>query len=81
MQQFSLENRPDAKFMEMRKTATIHVAHITDPFVVETREGEMEISPEQCDDWDNGYWIAYPADGSKPYAISPEFMGKNYVNV
>jgi len=30
------------------------------------------------DDWDNGYYIAYPDDGSKPYAISPAYVRQNY---
>ncbi|MGD1973901.1 MAG: hypothetical protein PVH37_11705 [Desulfobacterales bacterium] len=45
---------------------------------VDTQEGELTISPETVDDWDNGYYIAYPDDGSKPYVISPAYVRQNY---
>ena len=65
--------------MRHRKKTTVMLSYQHDPFVVETQEGDMTISPETVDDWDNGYWLAYPDDGSKPYAISPKFVRENYV--
>ena len=77
MQTYTLGNRPE-DLTEMRKTATIHVVFSTEPFIVETQEGPMTISPETVDDWDGGYFITYPSDGSKPYSISPGFVRDNY---
>ena len=78
---FSIKNFPAGPAIEMRKVATIRVVYMKEPFYVETQEGIMYISPETCDDWQNGYYIAYPSDGSKPYAISPQFIADNYVTV
>ena len=80
MKHYTLENRPEG-LVEMRKTATIHAVKITEPFYVETQEGLMTISPASVDGWDDGYYIAYPSDGSKPYAIAPAFVNENYVAV
>ena len=78
MQSFSLDNRPSA-LKPHRKVTVTHLAFVSEPFVVETQEGSMTISPETVDDWDRGYYIAYPSDGSKPYSIAPKFVQDNYV--
>ena len=80
MTTFSLKNKPDG-LTTMRKKTTINAAFIKQPFVVHTQEGVMEIGPETVDDWDGGYWVVYPDDGSKPYAIAPRFMADNYEQV
>jgi hypothetical protein len=77
MNTYSLTNRPEG-MATLQKTATIDAALIVVPFVVETQEGPMTISPETVDDWDGGYYIAYPSDGSKPYSIAPSFIKDNY---
>lgn len=65
----------------MMKQGTIAVKFIKEPFVIATQEGELIIGPNTVDDWEDGYYIAYPWDGSKPYAISPSFIKANYVEV
>jgi hypothetical protein len=80
MECFTLEDRP-MNLRAHRKIATVDLAFITKPFVVMTQEGEMKISPETVDDWDGGYYVAYPSDGSKPYAIAPSFVLANYIVV
>lgn len=77
MKTFTLENKPEG-LDEYRKKITIKARFISEPFVVETQEGPITISPDTVDDWLDGYYIAYPGDGSKPYAIAPKFMGENY---
>ena len=77
---YDLENRP-AWLVEMRKTVTIKVMFVKEPFQVVTQEGLMQISPETTTDWEGGYYVAYPSDGSRPYSISPSFMRDNYVEV
>ena len=79
MKKFDLENKPPTA--HYGKKTTVELAHIKEPFKVDTQEGEMSISPETVDDWDDGYYIAYPKDGSKPYAISPAFVRQNYESV
>ena len=79
MKRFDLTNKPNAK--TMRKTATIDAAFTDTPFEVETQEGVLTISPSTVDDWDGGYYVAYPSDGTKPYPISPKFIGENYIEV
>lgn len=64
MKKFDIENKPRTELY--RKKTTVELAFINEPFEVDTQEGEMVISPETVDDWDNGYYIAYPDDGSKP---------------
>lgn len=76
-QTFNLDNKPTTK--PHRKRTTVELAFVTEPFTVETQEGAMTISPETVDDWDGGYYVAYPSDGSKPYSISPKFVRENYV--
>lgn len=78
MQTWSLDNKP-LNLQTYRKKSTVDLVFITGPFNVETQEGQMTISPETVDDWDGGYYLAYPSDGSKPYAISPAFVRDNYV--
>ncbi len=39
----------------------------------------MTISPETVDDWEEGYFVAYPDDGSKLHSISPSFVREKYV--
>lgn len=78
MIEFTLEDKPEG-LLTFRKAATVQLKFITEPFVVHSQEGEMTISPESTDDWDNGYYVAYPSDGSKPYAIAPSFVMANYV--
>jgi hypothetical protein len=79
MKKFDLKNKPPTQ--PYRKKSTVELAYINEPFKVVTQEGEMVISPETVDDWDDGYYIAYPDDGSKPYAISPAYVHQNYVAV
>ena len=76
MHTFTLENKPVC--LSYRKATTVDMLFVQEPFVVETQEGSMTISPETVDDWDGGYFVAYPSDGSKPYAISPSFVRANY---
>ena len=78
MKVFALESKPEAMPI-YRKASTVQLLFVTEPFVVETQEGPMTISPDLVDDWDNGYYVAYPDDGSKPYSISPSFVRANYV--
>ena len=77
MKLFTKEHRPEL-LETYRKTGTVSLAFISEPFQIDTQEGVMTISPETVDDWDNGYYIAYPSDESKPYSISPSFVRKNY---
>ena len=77
MTRYTLNNRP-AGLVPHRKTATVDLVFISESFEVETQEGLMTISPETVDGWDGGYFVAYPGDGSKPYAISPQFVRDNY---
>ena len=74
---FSLGNRPTT-LVKSRKKTTVGLAFIKEPFDVETQEGLMHIGPDAVDDWDGGYYVAYPDDGSKPYAIAPGFVRANY---
>jgi len=76
MKAFDLKNKPPTQ--RYRKKSEVELAYIEEPFKVDTQEGEMVITPETVDDWEDGYYIAYPDDGSKPYAISPDYVRKNY---
>jgi hypothetical protein len=81
-QRFTINHLPPAEDMRtMQKTATIDVAFVPEPFEVETQEGVLYIHPENVEDWDDGYYVAYPSDGSKPYAISPSFIRENYEEI
>jgi len=75
---FSLDARPEDEGVECRKLTTITVYFLDQPFVVETAEGSLTVSPETVDDWEDGYFVVYPADGSKPYAMSKRFLKANY---
>jgi hypothetical protein len=77
MKVFDLTNKP--KTRPYRKKTTVDLSFVPEPFQVDTQEGLLTISPETVDDWDNGYYVAYPSDGSKPYAIAPAFVRDNYV--
>ena len=77
---FSLDQRPEGLVVH-RKRSTVQLAFVSEPFIVETQEGPMAISPETVDDWRDGYFIAYPDDGSKPYAIAPAYVHANYLAV
>ena len=74
---YSLDKKPRNTERHRKKT-TVELAFVTAPFEVETQEGVLRIAPDTVDDWDGGYYIAYPDDGSKPYAISPAFVRANY---
>lgn len=76
MRHYSLANKPETR--PYRKRATVELAFITEPFTVETQEGVLTVSPETVDNWEGGYYLAYPSDGSKPYCISPKFVRENY---
>lgn len=78
MERFSLENRPEG-LRPYRKALTVELVFVTTPFYVDTQEGLMRIASDTVDDWDGGYYVAYPSDGTKPYSISPSFVRKNYV--
>lgn len=79
MKTYDLGNEP-GNTTEMRKTATIRVIFIEKAFRVDTQEGVMEIGPTLMD-WDGGYYLVYPSDGTKPYSISSSFMRDNYTEV
>ena len=80
MKTYDLANRPEG-LVKMRKTATIRAIFIDQPFQVDSQEGLMVISPVNVDDWEGGYYVVYPSDGTKPYSISPSFMRDNYTEV
>ena len=74
---FSLDHEP-ARLLPYRKKMRTFLAFLKEPFKVDTQEGPRSIGPETVDDWDGGYYIAYPGNGSKPYAVSPKFVRDNY---
>ena len=78
MKRFSLDHKPE-NLVVYRKKTTVQLVFVPEPFEVETQEGMMQIGPDTVDDWDEGYYVAYPNDGSKPYSIAPSFVRKNYV--
>lgn len=80
MKTFSLTN-PPVDLKPHHKKSVVRLCFISEPFTVDTQEGPMVISPETVDDWDGGYFIAYPEDGSKPYSIAPAYVRNNYVEV
>jgi len=73
---FTLSNRPPCALY--RKLTTVELGFVNEPFIVDTQEGFMTISPSTVDDWEDGYYIAYPSDGSKPYSIAPKYVRDNY---
>lgn len=79
MNTYSLTNKPQGPAFSLKKKTFIRAVFLREPFSVETQEGTLLISPETCKDWDEGYWLAYPSDGSEPYAISPGYMSDNYI--
>lgn len=80
METYTLDNKPN-NLGTYRKKTTVDLAFIEEPFYVETQEGLMEISPKTVDDWEDGYYLSYPEDGSKPYSISPSFVRNNYLRI
>lgn len=78
MKFFSIDFKPEDAVTHRKKT-TVDLVFVSEPFVVDTQEGPMAITPETVDDWDNGYYVAYPDDGSKPYSIAPKFVRDNYI--
>ena len=67
-----------ADLRHYRKKTQVALVFLQEPFCVETQEGIMEISPDTCVDWIDGYYLAIPGDGSKAYAIAPSFVYANY---
>ena len=76
-EKFSLDRKANYLTAYRKKTQVLLSFQHT-PFTVETQEGDIFISPDTVDDWEDGYYIAYPEDGSKPYAIAPSFVRNNY---
>lgn len=76
---FTLHNKPEC--LPYRKKTTVDLCFMNEPFEVETQEGTLIIAPDTVEDWDGGYFVAYPNDGSKPYAIAPSYVRSNYVPV
>lgn len=74
---YSLANRPSG-LPWFRKKTRVQLLFVSEPFEVETQEGVMRIDPDNVDDWDGGYYIAFPDDGSKPYGIAPAYVRANY---
>jgi peptidoglycan hydrolase-like protein with peptidoglycan-binding domain len=74
---YSLGNRPP-NLPWFRKKTRAQLLFVSEPFEIETQEGVMRINPDTVDDWDDGYYIAFPEDGSKPYAIAPAYVRANY---
>ena len=77
---FTINNKPE-NTPSYRKETKVQLIFVAEPFEVETQEGVIKIGPDTVDDWENGYYVAYPEDGSKPYAISPSFVRENYVRL
>lgn len=80
MKKYTIELKP-VDMKQYRKASTVELHFCEQPFQVETQEGLLTISPDTVDDWEGGYNVAYPSDGSKPYPMSPKFARENYVEV
>ena len=76
MLKFTIENRPPC--LAYRKKTPVWLYFVQEPFIVQTQEGSFDISPETVEGWEDGYFVAYPDDGSKPYAIAPSYVRANY---
>jgi peptidoglycan hydrolase-like protein with peptidoglycan-binding domain len=74
---YSLANRPP-ELPWFRKKTRVQLLFVSEPFEVVTHEGVMRIGPDTVEDWEGGYYIAFPADGSKPYGIAPAYARRNY---
>jgi peptidoglycan hydrolase-like protein with peptidoglycan-binding domain len=74
---YSLTSKP-ADLSWFRKTTRVQMTKVSEPFEVETQEGVLLIAPDTVDGWDDGYFVAYPDDGTKPYAIAPAYVRVNY---
>lgn len=71
-------DRPDeAELTEFRKTATTHMQWITEPTEVHTLEGSPFVVDPNLPEWEDGYWVSWPTDGSDPYPVSPRFVRDN----
>ena len=77
MKLYTRQEGPPTEARVARKKTLTRVLFVEEPFAVETHEGVIKID-ESTDGWRGGYWIAWPADGSAPYSISPEYMTSNY---
>ena len=60
------------------KTATIELQWMDEPFTVRTLEGTTHDVGPETEEWEEGYWIAWPDDGTDPYPIAPSFVRGNY---
>ncbi len=76
MQRFTLTERPSI-LSKAHKKAVTWLAFIREPFEVETQEGIIAITPD-LEGWNGGYYVAYPGDGTRPYAIAPAYVEANY---
>jgi peptidoglycan hydrolase-like protein with peptidoglycan-binding domain len=74
---YSLASKPP-DLPWFRKKTRVQLLFVSEPFEIETQEGLMRIHPDTVDDWDDGYYIAFPDDGSKPYGIAPAYVRANY---
>ncbi len=74
---YSRANRPP-DLPWFRKKTPVQLLFVSEPFEIETQEGVMRIGPDTVDDWDGGYYIAFPDDGSKPYGIAPGYVHAHY---
>lgn len=72
----TIDDRPES-LPEFRKTGTVSLQWLNQPFTIETQEGPMTID-ETTAGWEDGYWVSWPSDGTMPYAISPAFVRENY---
>lgn len=77
---FTLEAKP-ANLSYFRKKGAVQLHFVREPFEVETQEGVMRIAPDTVEGWEEGYYVAFPDDGSKPYAIAPAYVRKNYEEI
>lgn len=75
-------DRPPAdQLTEFRKTATTFLQWIDQPTRVHTLEGSPFVVDENLPEWEGGYWVSWPTDGSDPYPVSPRFVRDNMVEV
>lgn len=77
MNHITNDNRPDLDTLpEFRKVATQRLQWIDEPTTIQTMEGELTIGPD-LDEWEDGYWVCWPTDGTDPYPIAPSFVRTN----
>lgn len=72
------EDRPDKNELTKFHVLTPRFLQwITQPCTVGTLEGKSyEIGPH-LEEWEDGYWISWPDDGSAPYPISARYVRDN----